>query len=77
MSSAKKKPGRGPGLSLARAREVSGRAKGTLIAQPDWANPVPQKKKPRRNGPHRGFQIEKTLAGSQPFDAIRSNVAPL
>jgi hypothetical protein len=25
---------------------------------------------------HRGFQVEKMLAGSQPFDAIRNNVAP-
>jgi hypothetical protein len=35
------------------------------------------RKKPRRNGSHRGFQVEKTLAGSQPFDAIRWNVAVL
>ena len=25
---------------------------------------------------HRGFQVEKMLAGNQPFDAIQNNVAP-
>jgi hypothetical protein len=61
-------PAQGPGPLTRAPREVSGEERrGTLIAQPDWSNPVPQKEKPRRNGSAPGpGSGQKNGAGRRP-----------